>query len=141
MSEWLVKLFPNTGKDHLFSGVPGVPGVQARNSGTCGGTPAQALGVCGVPEASSGTPQTPSEPPGVPYIVLKLREEHQEHQEHRENDEVSSCYCVPVPASSRRGPAGCDYSGFDVRDDDKGWIGESPRQTRLRLIHGGRGEG
>ena len=35
-------------------------------------------------------------------------------------------------------PAHIDQSGFDVRDDDEGWIGESPRQTRLRLIQGGR---
>lgn len=35
-------------------------------------------------------------------------------------------------------PTHIDLSGFDVRDVDEGWIGESPRQTRLRLIHGGR---
>lgn len=34
-----------------------------------------------------------------------------------------------------------DNSAFDVRDDDDGWIGESPRQTRLRLIRGGRTDG
>jgi hypothetical protein len=37
------------------------------------------------------------------------------------------------------GYGGDPASPYYVLDDD-GWIGESPRQTRLRLIQGGRGE-
>lgn len=46
-----------------------------------------------------------------------------------------------LPRNPPINPTHIDLSGFDVRDEDEGWIGESPRQTRLRLIHGGRREG